>query len=801
LFAPSRVSLGRPTVIEAAMTFRPPPLLLSLFALLVLTGAAAAQTAAASSTFDISWSALDPSDDWTWKMLQSVFPVSGTPPTATGTAASVIGALLGQITGLVMAVAMSFLCYLTIINIHRVSESAQILTGAMSSLAAVRIGFAAIMMFPLASGFSVGQAGVMQVAGWGIGMARTLYQNAVKAIGPDAMVIADPIIPGTRTIVLGLMEDELCRSLINQATSATLIPAPTATVVNSGKGAVVTYAYSLAPGNGAGSAACGTVSVADSSLAAATLGGVTIDMANQQRSILESVTSSMRAQIDAIAQSYWQNKTESALSPLLSLYQSATQTYTQQLTSAAQTITAQLRSSLQAQDARDGNLGLSKNEVQLSTLGWTSAAAYYLGFARLNGLTLSLASGTPTVNMPSFEGLSPSLKADIAPLFTSSSSFLDKLKTYVATADGLTSPGGNADALTGQFTGTDGGGMMEKLFRALNFTPTLLQAFVDNLSPTAQNWADPFGGLIALGNQMILVAMTALGLAGIASTATGTAATTIFNALTMNWAGAVATLSLSALMQFFATPIFIGCMALLIPGLTIAFVLPMIPWVMWIASVAGYLILVCEAMVAVPLWMLAHLTFEGEGLHGRGLAGYELLFNILFRPVLMLVGLFLGYFIFTCISWLIRMSFGIAAGFVLGDGWIVTNWLGLFVLLSIFVLSHIVAAIASFRMISLIPHHLPRMIGFSSANRVDMDEFSQGAALIGGRKALTTIEAGVSPKRLVSEIGANERQGDQRLIGSNSGGRDGASSTRSGMDTTLQATTDMGGGSRKLEDE
>ena len=95
--------------------------------------------------------------------------------------------------------------------------------------------------------------------------------------------------------------------------------------------------------------------------------------------------------------------------------------------------------------------------------------------------------------------------------------------------------------------------------------------------------------------------------------------------------------------------------------------------------------------------MLAHLTFEGDGLHGRGFAGYELLFNILFRPVLMIIGLFLGYFIFTCASWLIRMSFGIAAAFVLGDGWIVTNWLGLFVLLSIFVLAHVVAAIASFQ--------------------------------------------------------------------------------------------------------
>jgi hypothetical protein len=258
-------------------------------------------------------------------------------------------------------------------------------------------------------------------------------------------------------------------------------------------------------------------------------------------------------------------------------------------------------------------------------------------------------------------------------------------------------------------------------------------------------------------------------------------------------------------MQFFATPIFMGCMALLIPGLTIAFVLPMIPWVMWIAGIAGYLILVCEAMVAVPLWMLAHLTFEGDGLHGRGFAGYELLFNILFRPVLMLIGLFLGYFIFTCTSWLIRMSFGIAAAFVLGDGWIVTNWLGLFVLLSIFVLSHVVAAIASFRMITLIPHHIPRMIGFSSANRVDMDEFAQGAGLIGTQKALTTVADTVNPRRVASSFQADANKGHsgQKMIGS--AVEDATLSTRSnqrsGMDTTLQATTDMSGGGKEAEDE
>jgi hypothetical protein len=211
-------------------------------------------------------------------------------------------------------------------------------------------------------------------------------------------------------------------------------------------------------------------------------------------------------------------------------------------------------------------------------------------------------------------------------------------------------------------------------------------------------------------------------------------------------------------------------------------------------------------MIAVPLWMLAHLTFEGDGLHGRGFAGYELLFNVLFRPVLMLIGLFLGYFIFTCASWLIRMSFGIAAAFVLGDGWIVTNWLGLFVLLAIFVLTHVIAAITSFRMITLIPHHIPRMIGFSSANRVDMDQFAQGAALVGTQEALTTISNGVSPKRLTSGAGAasNEGQTGQKLLGSSErydGNPTAAGRNPSGMDTTLQATTSMDGGIREPEDE
>ena len=323
------------------------------------------------------------------------------------------------------------------------------------------------------------------------------------------------------------------------------------------------------------------------------------------------------------------------------------------------------------------------------------------------------------------------------------------------------------------------------------------------MAPTGNNWTDPFSSLMTLGNTMILLSVGAMGLAALAASTTGTVAATAFQALTGNFGGAAGTVVLHFLMNFLGTPIFALLLALLVPGLTIAFVLPMIPWVMWMAGVMGWLILVCEAVIAVPLWMLAHMTMGGEGLHGNAREGYALIFNVLFRPVLMLFGLFLGYFVFTSMSWLIRETFGVAAGFVLEQGWLVTNFLGVIVLISIFVMAHVVAALTSFRMISLIPHHVPRLIGFSSANRVDMDAFSRDATLVGVAGSLRAIQGGLrkgmeNAGEGQAKVGAPTRPrlpGPRVAAGANTGGNGG------GIDSTLGSITDMGPGPEGEGDE
>jgi hypothetical protein len=234
---------------------------------------------------------------------------------------------------------------------------------------------------------------------------------------------------------------------------------------------------------------------------------------------------------------------------------------------------------------------------------------------------------------------------------------------------------------------------------------------------------------------------------------------------------------------------------MMIPGIIIAYVLPMIPYVMWTAGVGGWIVLVCEAMFAVPLWMLAHMTAGGEGLHGRAIDGWGLLFNVVFRPSLMLIGLFLSYFVFDCMSWLIRESFGIAAGFVLDNGYIVTNWIGAIVMMNIFVMLNVTAALTAFRMIALIPRHLPRLIGFNPASRVDMEGVYQQAAWAPGSQAAistrATINAGA--RNLLDQMDKRRGQirggSQRRLTGPGAGDHQ---QSEGAMDTTLRATTDHG---------
>jgi hypothetical protein len=91
---------------------------------------------------------------------------------------------------------------------------------------------------------------------------------------------------------------------------------------------------------------------------------------------------------------------------------------------------------------------------------------------------------------------------------------------------------------------------------------------------------------------------------------------------------------------------FVGSV-MLAAGMLLAYVLPILPGVFWIFGVVAWVVLVFEAVVAAPLWGLAHIRLDGEGIAGpAGQTGYELFFNIAVRPALMVIGFFVALVIF-----------------------------------------------------------------------------------------------------------------------------------------------------------
>ena len=259
----------------------------TLWIVIVVVAAVALATPAlaqATNPYDVSWAALDPGNDWAAQVLRSLFPIpGGTAGTSTGSEATVIQQIVGQFTGFVAAIACAFVIYNTVMSIHRAAETSRILGSGQTWMFVVRVGFAGIMMFPLGGGFSAGQELVMQGAMVGVGMAKALYANAIQAVGPDAIVVAQPMIPGTEQTVAGLIDNELCMDLVNLASNtggSPLVPTPQAMTVNDNSGGgYVTWRYSLSTGNESGDPACGTVTVREPGSNETNVAGVSVDMA------------------------------------------------------------------------------------------------------------------------------------------------------------------------------------------------------------------------------------------------------------------------------------------------------------------------------------------------------------------------------------------------------------------------------------------------------------------------------------------------------------------------------------------
>jgi hypothetical protein len=114
------------------------------------------------------------------------------------------------------------------------------------------------------------------------------------------------------------------------------------------------------------------------------------------------------------------------------------------------------------------------------------------------------------------------------------------------------------------------------------------------------------------------------------------------------------------------------------------------------------------------------------------------------------------------------------------------------VLLGIFVMTHVIAALMSFRLVALLPHHLPRLVGFTPANRVDIDEFQQRASW--GPGGYIAGSATRALKDGAGQLGQGQHtlsRGATRYISGPADASGAVGGDADGMDSTLRATTEI----------
>lgn len=74
-------------------------------------------------------------------------------------------------------------------------------------------------------------------------------------------------------------------------------------------------------------------------------------------------------------------------------------------------------------------------------------------------------------------------------------------------------------------------------------------------------------------------------------------------------------------------------------GATLAYLIPNLPFLIWIGIIIGWTIMCVEAIIVAPLWAVMHLHPSGDDLTGKGSNGYMLVLGLTLRPVLIIFGL------------------------------------------------------------------------------------------------------------------------------------------------------------------
>ena len=165
----------------------------------------------------------------------------------------------------------------------------------------------------------------------------------------------------------------------------------------------------------------------------------------------------------------------------------------------------------------------------------------------------------------------------------------------------------------------------------------------------------PLAQMSALGKALVESSIRNLGIGlGISGVGTGLA-----NAL--NDKGAVRPEDIADGMRGISGVFFTLFSITLTAGFIMYYIVPFMPFMYFLFSMVRWVMGIFQALVAIPLWAMAHLRIDADGIPGKAAAnGYYLLLDIFLRPILTLFGLLLAISLFSALAIVLHDIFQLA---------------------------------------------------------------------------------------------------------------------------------------------
>lgn len=225
-------------------------------------------------------------------------------------------------------------------------------------------------------------------------------------------------------------------------------------------------------------------------------------------------------------------------------------------------------------------------------------------------------------------------------------------------------------------------------------------------------------------------------------------------------AGSTAALNITLVAISLLAPIFV---ALFGAGLSLSYLVPMMPYILWLGAVFGWAVLVVEAVIAAPLWAVTHLSPDNDGIVGRGGQGYMLVLSLSLKPALMVFGFAAALVVMNPVGTFLNETFmktffsSVSPGFF--------GFLRLFAGSVLYTILIITIVYRVFSLIYLIPNGILAWIGGPKDNKLGQEaqqaQKGSGKAIVAATAASKVLGAGMTAGSRLGDV-ARERDNIMR---------------------------------------